>query len=287
MSETVHLIPVGIDVERLFLPITQGDLAADGVVLYRARRHSDDRAVADLAERMFHRLEYTFETVLGAEVETAFIESVHDYENAYKTAYRAVRKHVDDAEVWINISSMPRTVSFAFATAANTIVNERPELRDRVHVYYVPPEAYLTTNMLRELEAELEFLRGEGGDPAERADEIEALLETVRERGITAGAREIDGQRYVELPAAPLAELRPFERELLAVLGEAGATESTSALARELARARGDDPDESLRSKVQYNVERLEAKGFLRREDSGGQYETRLTKLGRLWVETH
>ena len=286
MSETVHLIPVGIDVERLFLPITQGELDADAVVLYRARRHSDDREVADLAERMFHRLEYTFERVLGADVETAFIDSVHDYENAYKTAYRAIRERVPEAEVWINISSMPRTVSFGFATAANTLVNERPEVRDQVHVYYVPPEAYLTTSLLRELEAELTFLR-EGGDTDERITEIEALLETVRERGVTTGAREIDGQRYVELPAAPLAELRSFERELVEVLGECGPTESTSALARELAARRGEEADESLRSKVQYNVRQLEAKGFLRRVDVGGSYETQLTKMGRLWVQTH
>ncbi|WP_363174796.1 hypothetical protein, partial [uncultured Halovibrio sp.] len=49
---------------------------------------------------------------------------------------------------------MPRTVSFAFATAAHSIMVERESDRNRIHTYYTVPEKYLETELAEEPRAQ-------------------------------------------------------------------------------------------------------------------------------------
>lgn len=280
----VHFVPVGLDVERLFLPLSRDSVPADRVVLYRSDPDADDRTAADLAADAFERVEYTVDTVLDLPVDVRTIGDVTDYRGAYRTAHRDIQRALDrDDAVHLNISSMPRTVAFAFATAADAVVTERPAVRDRVDTYYVTPDAYLTTRLLDALERDREAFADIEADAATaRADAIDDLLSEIGERGLTRGAREV-----VHLPSAPHADLREFERSLLRYLSDHGPTPSTSALARGFAEARGRHMDESLRSKVQYNVGRLEEKGYVERSAGENGYVTRLSTMGELWAETH
>lgn len=286
----VHLLPVGLDIERLFLPLSRGELPVDRVVLYRSDPAAVNRAAADIAADAFDRTDafdrvaYTVETVLDHPVEVRCIDDVTDYRGAYLRAYEDITTIVERGDtVHVNISSMPRTVAFAFATAADAVVTESPSLRERVDPYYVTPDTYLTTRILDALAADREaFAELDEERASERVDAIDGLLSEVRECGLTRGARDV-----VHLPSAPHADLREFERALLRHLADHGPAESTSALARGFAEARGRHMDESLRSKVQYNVGRLEEKGYVERVDGERGYVTQLSTMGDLWAETH
>lgn len=289
MPADVHLIPVGIDYERLLLPLTRGGLSADEIVLYGSAGR--DSTESELADELLDRLTYTFETVLGLPVSTEYIQAVYGFREAYLIAYDAITDAVDAGNAaWINISSIPRPVAFAFATAAHTVVVERPSVRDRIHPYYVSPEEYLAAAMWEELQRQAEFLETlDDGIPdlVDRRRAVRDLLSEVRDRGFTKGAKELDGDVYRELPLPPLADLRDLERRVLRFMYDRGPFPSTSELARELAPRVAATPDESFRSKIQYNVTRLEEKGYVDRRAEGNSYATGLTTMGELWVEAH
>lgn len=298
MSTTTHIIPVGFDYERLLHPISKGDLNADRVRLVDGKRSDTDEGVVELTDRMLRELRYAFENHLDIEVTTSTIENIYDYRRVYRTAYAMLEAELEEGNaVWVNISSMPRTVSFAFAAAANTHVAETPEKRKRLHTYYVRPEKYFAPQMQEELEKEVEFLRGleaEGmeTDISSRLKDIEELVAKINRSGITKGAKEMeDGNLYVEFPATPLPNLRDFEIEIMRFLDERGTMQSTSELAREFGKTKGTPPDsddfESFRSKVQYNVDNLEQKGYIERKKTDNRYETSLSITGTLWVDTH
>lgn len=293
MSQDIHIIPVGFDYERLFLPITQGNLEADKVILINSSKE-DEEAAQDLASNMTEKLKYMFEIALGIDAEVDHLEEIYDYKELYQEAYRRISEQIDDEKnVWINISSMPRTVAFAFATAANSIIVENPGFRNQIHTYYVSPQEYLSTEMRKELEAELDFLNSLPDDTdgvQDRIDRIEGILSDVEERGITKGAKVLNedtGDLHVEFPATPLSELRNFEKSILQFLHKHGKVESTSKLAEKLAEDQGEESDDSFRSKIQYNVKQLEKQGYIKRVERNNSYETQLSTMGELWVTTH
>lgn len=289
MPADVHLIPVGIDYERLLLPLTRGTLSADEIVLYGSAGR--DSPESELADELLERLAYTFETVLGLPVTTHDIDAVYEFREAYLTAYDVITAVLDAGDaVWTNISSIPRPVAFAFATAAHTVVAEQPTVRNRVHTYYVSPEEYLAPRLLEELERQAEFLMSlddETPGVTARRQAVRELLSDVRERGFTKGAKQLDGTLHLEFPLPPLAPLREFERRILQFVYDRGPFSSTSELARELAPHVAATPDESFRSKIQYNVSRLEEKGYIDRREEGNRYATALSTMGELWVEAH
>lgn len=298
MTETVHIIPVGFDYERLLHPISKGELHADRVRLVRGVRSDTAIEVRRLTERMIDELEYTLDSHLEVDVNLEDLEELYDYRAVYRSAYDMLTEEVEEGNtVWINISSMPRTVAFAFATAANSYIVENPSDRELLHTYYVRPEKYFAPEMLGELQNEVEFLEhieGKIDDPevSERLRTLESLVNEIERSGITKGAKRMDdGKLYVEFPASPLPNLRDFEIAILKFLAKEGSMPSTSQLAREFGEQRGissgSDDFESFRSKVQYNVDNLEDKGYIRRQKENNKFETRLSVAGELWVETN
>jgi len=197
--------------------------------------------------------------------------------------------------VWVNVSAMPRTVSFAFATASHSIMVEREGDRDRIHTYYTVPEKYLETELAEELRKQIALMEdlqsGEAVDDRvdERLSTALDLLDEFDERGTTIGAKEIDGSHIVELPVASFSNVKPFEEVILFTLGEHGEFESVSELAQQLARELGEEYTDSFRSKVIYNVDRLGpgGKGYIEQEEHGKSYRTRLSRIGELWVRAH
>jgi len=290
MGETIHIIPVGFDFQRLAQPITQGDLEADRILLLHSTRDASDTEAQQLAERMVNRLQETLGTLFGKEIETRTVEDIFDFETAYQIAYKMIQHEIESGnEVWVNISSMPRTVAFAFASAANSIIVEEPEYRESVHTYYVSTDEYLVTRMIRELRNEKEFLQNlvESGTDQEKAEsrlnDISELVAEIEDNGTTKGADQI-----VEFPAIPTGELHQFEKSILYFLQENGSQESISALSEQLAEAIDEEVSPgSFKSKVQYNVTNLEEQGFIERKEVKNKHEISLDTMGKLWVKSH
>lgn len=295
MDEHVHFIPVGFDFERLIFPISKGDMEADRVILFQTKGDSEENRARELAGGMIDRLEDSFGLVdVSVELRNFNIDKLYDYEGLYPEAYEQILDELDSgSEVYVNISSMPRTVAFAFATAADSIVTEEPDYRDKLHTYYVAPEDYLVLEMIEALERNVEFLRelyaeSENFDLYHRIEESESLLKDIRRNGVTRGAEEMpDGRLYVEFPASPGGDLEGFEGELLVFLYKSGPMDSTSKLAEGFADYLGEQFDESFRGRVQYYVRSLDEDGYIERIRRGNRFETRLSTLGEMWAKIH
>jgi hypothetical protein len=289
-----HIVPVGFDYDRLIAPLVRDQLDVDRVILLEGAVGSE--ANVEYSRNLAAKLEKDFRNLLGAETERFVVEDVYDYDAAFEQAYDLITAQLDEpGGVWVNISSMPRTVSFAFATAAHSIMVERQDDRERIHTYYTVPEKYLETEIAEELRRQralLEDLLAEGVDDdrvRERLDSATDLLAEFDERGTTIGAKEVDGSHIIELPVASFSNVKPFEELILFTLGEHGEFESVSELAQTLARELNEEYTDSFRSKVIYNVDRLGpgGKGYIEQESHGKSYRTGLSRIGELWVRSH
>lgn len=292
MTEQVHFIPVGFDFHRLIYPISKGKLAADRVILFDTDTEDADSLAGDLAGNMVRRLSEAFELVdVTVEEEQIALEELYSYEELYPEAYEYLWTELEAGnEVFVNISSMPRTVAFAFATAANSIITERSkEIRDQVHTYYVAPENYLVIDMIEVIDNQIDFLEKlEDIRVPERLHELREVKDKIDRFGVTAGVRELDdGSMFVEFPASPSREIQPFEQYILKFLFQKGAMDSTSQLAEQLAEYLGEEFNDSFRSRVQYNVSNLDDQGYVDRQEAGNRHETSLSTMGMMWVKTH
>jgi len=298
-----HIVPVGFDYDRMIAPLIRDQFDVDRVILLEGTIGSE--ANVEYSRSLARKLEQDFQNLLDTETERVAIDDVYDYDAAFEQAYGRITAELDDDhDVWVNVSSMPRPVSFAFATAAHSVSLEREEDRDRIHTYYTAPEKYLETELAEELRADRDLLddllTGIDDDDATvagiDADRVRARLETANdlltefdERGTTIGAKEIDGTHLIELPVASISNVKPFEAVILHKLEEDGEFESVSELAKALAADLTEEYTDSFRSKVIYTVDRLGpgGKGYVEREPHGNSYRTRLSRTGELWVRTH
>ncbi|ELZ49265.1 hypothetical protein C464_05038 [Halorubrum coriense DSM 10284] len=306
-----HIVPVGFDYDRMIAPLIRDQFDVDRVILLEGTVGSE--ANVEYSRNIARKLEQDFRNLLGAETVRERLDDVYDYDAAFERAFDLINAEldrdegVDDAderEVWVNLCSMPRPVSFAFATAAHSIMVERQTDRDRIHTYYTAPEKYLETELAEELRATRDLLRdlddgsdaealADAGVDADRvADRLASttdLLAEFDERGTTIGAKRIGDRHVIELPVASFQNVKPFEELVLFTLGEHGEFESVSELAETLAAELNEEYTDSFRSKVIYNVDRLGpgGKGYIEREEHGKSYRTSLSRIGQLWVRAH
>lgn len=290
-----HIVPVGFDYDRLIAPLVRDQIDVDSVILLEGAVGSE--ANVEYSRRLSKKLETDFRNLLGASTERFVLADVYDYDAAFEQAYELITAELDDGnEVWVNVAAMPRTVSFAFANAAHSLMVERQEDREGIHTYYTAPEKYLETELAEELREQITLLEELNGADDLEDDRVDDRLESARdllsefdERGTTIGAKEIDGGHIVELPVASFSNVKPFEELILYKLGEDGEFDSVSELAEALARELNEEYTDSFRSKVIYNVDRLGpgGKGYIEREEHGKSYRTRLSRIGELWVRAH
>ncbi|MCX2819955.1 DUF6293 family protein [Haladaptatus sp. F3-133] len=283
-----HVVPVGFDYDRLIAPLVRDKVDVDRAVLLEGSRGSSDVA---------RKLREEFASLFDAETTTVKVDDVYDYDGVFATAYGVLRDERDDGnEVRVNVSAMPRPVSFAFTNAAQHVVVEDEEARGSILAYYTAPERYLETELAEEVDELVRLMRrlkDEGLTDAaereldERYSRANELLREFEERGTTVGAREFNGSHVIEMPITPPAELKGFERTLLRVLADTGVVDSVSELADVVAEHTGRENTDSLRSKVIYDVRSLHEKGYVEQTESGRSHETRLSHLGRLWVRAH
>ncbi|NGM68095.1 aspartate kinase [Natronolimnobius sp. AArcel1] len=295
-----HIVPVGFDYDRLIAPLVRDQIDVERVILLEGAVGSE--ANVEYSRHLSEKLETDFRNLLGASTERFILEDVYDYDEAFEQAYDLITAELDRGnEVWVNVAAMPRTVSFAFATAANSLMVEREDDREQIHTYYTAPEKYLETELAEELREQIALLE-DLKDERDAADDIidderiDTRLESARdllsefdERGTTIGAKEIDGRHIVELPVASFSNVKPFEELILYKLGEDGEFDSVSELAESLSSELNEEYTDSFRSKVIYNVDRLGpgGKGYIEREEHGKSYRTRLSRIGELWVRAH
>ena len=291
---TTHIVPVGFDYDRLIAPLIRDQFDVDRVVLLEGAVGSE--ANVEYSRKLAAKLESDFRNLLGAETERLTLSDVYDYDAAFERGYELINAELDEGrEVWVNISSMPRPVSFAFATAAHSVILEREADRERVHTYYTAPEKYLETELAEELRRTRSLLAavpdGDVDDDAaaERLARPEELLAEFDERGTTIGAKRIGESHIVELPVAAFSNVKPFEEVILFTLGEHGEFESVSELAETLAAEMGEEYTDSFRSKVIYTVDRLGpgGKAYIEQEAHGNSHRTSLSRIGELWVRAH
>ncbi|TKX37237.1 aspartate kinase [Halorubrum sp. CGM5_25_10-8B] len=304
-----HVVPVGFDYDRMIAPLIRDQFDVDRVILLEGTVGSE--ANVEYSRNIARKLEQDFQNLLGAETVREQLDDVYDYDAAFERAFDLINAELDreegvdesdEREVWVNLCSMPRPVSFAFATAAHSIMVERQADRDRIHTYYTAPEKYLETELAEELRATRDLLRDldQGSDadaladvdPDRVADRLASttdLLAEFDERGTTIGAKRIGDRHVIELPVASFQNVKPFEELVLFTLGEHGEFESVSELAETLAAELNEEYTDSFRSKVIYNVDRLGpgGKGYIEREEHGKSYRTSLSRIGELWVRSH
>ena len=304
-----HIVPVGFYYDRLIAPLVRDQLDVDRVVLLEGAVGSE--ANVEYSRNLAEKLGQDYRNLLGADTERFVVEDVYDYDAAFEQAFGLINAELDrtddgESEVWVNVSAMPRTVSFAFATAAHSIMVEREDDRRRIHTYYTVPEKYLETELAEQLREARELLvelldgtRDADGEVAVvttdlervegRLEAIDDLLAEFDERGTTIGAKQFGDSHVIELPVASFSNVKPFEELILFTLGEHGEFESVSELAGTLARELGEEYTDSFRSKVIYNVDRLGpgGKGYIEQESHGKSYRTRLSRIGELWVRSH
>ncbi|GAB7090183.1 DUF6293 family protein [Halorubrum luteum] len=293
-----HIVPVGFDYDRLIAPLIRDQFDVDRVILLEGSVGSE--ANVEYSRNIARKLEQDFRNLLGAETVRERLPDVYDYDAAFERAFDLINAELDagddEREVWVNVCSMPRPVSFAFATAAHSIMVERQADRDRIHTYYTAPEKYLETELAEELRANRDLLRtlrtdGDIDDDrvAERLETTTELLSEFDERGTTIGAKRIGESHIVELPVASFQNVKPFEELVLFTLGEHGEFESVSELAETLAAELNEEYTDSFRSKVIYNVDRLGpgGKGYIEQESHGKSHRTTLSRIGELWVRAH
>ncbi len=289
-----HIVPVGFDYDRLIAPLVRDQLDVDRVILLEGAVGSE--ANVEYSRKLAEKLEQDFRNLLGAETERFVVADVYDYDAAFEQAYTLINAELDTgSEVWVNVSAMPRTVSFAFATAAHSIMVEREGDRERIHTYYTVPEKYLETELAEALQLQCSLLEdvlagdGDADRIREQLDSARELLAEFDERGTTIGAKEFGGSHIIEFPVASFSNVKPFEELILFTLGEHGEFESVSELAQTLARELDEEYTDSFRSKVIYNVDRLGpgGKGYIEREEHGKSYRTTLSRIGELWVRSH
>jgi hypothetical protein len=283
-----HVVPVGFDYDRLIAPLVRDKVDVDRAVLLEGPRGSSEVA---------RKLSEDFVSLFDAETRTVEIEDVYDYDDVFASAYSVLRDERDEGnEVRINVSAMPRPVSFAFTNAAQHVVVEDEEARGSILAYYTAPERYLETELAEEVDELVRLMRrlkDEGLTDSvereldERYSRANDLLREFEERGTTVGARKFDGSHVIEMPITPPAELKEFERTLLGVLDDVGVVDSVSELAEVVAERTGRENTDSFRSKVIYDARSLRDKGYVEQTETGRSHETRLSHLGRLWVKAH
>jgi hypothetical protein len=205
-----HIVPVGFDYDRLIAPLIRDQVDVDKVILLEGAIGSESNV--EYSQNISEELEKDFQNLLGADAERVIVNDVYDYDQAFEQAYELINTELDssdNSEVWVNVSAMPRPVSFAYATAAHSIMVERQEDRNQIHTYYTAPEKYLETELAEELRAAKQLLYTLLGDSSVDQKDIErrynaaqTLLKEFDERGTTIGAKCIDGSHMIELPVA-------------------------------------------------------------------------------------
>jgi hypothetical protein len=272
------------------------------VLILHGTGHQSLDGHVDLAERLVIKVrEDLLRNVPGLTADAIVekeMDDVHDYGGAFQAAYLFLREQLlDRNRVWVNVSSMPRPVSFAWASAAQALALEDMEWQERLTIYYTAPQDYLVTSAWPTLQtqvADLEIALRDGGverlrEAARSArDAISRLADTISNQGMTVGAREVNGSYLVPLPLSPPSRPREFEKELLTLVRKHGGNLETVTRLAHLYSAKKRRPEReflNIKARVVYTARLLQRRGFFRLEEKGRSTRIELTPLGQAWLQ--
>lgn len=244
------------------------------------------------------------------------VEEMYEYKEVYSRAFDQMKDLLRDGfDVYVNVSSMPRTVVFGYSAAVTSLISQLngDEVVGDPHLYYVVPEEYYAPTMFNHLDRthlDLERMQHDVGRISDKLDEgkvnvaaeelselqerlsgvVEGtvdLIDDIDRFGITKGAK-----KPVEFPAFRHPNIRVGEKVVLYTLKEEGASESITDLANKMAgliqrEFEEDMSKETLRGMVQHNLSKLVEKGFVSQEKKGKGHRSELSDMGELWVEVH
>lgn len=294
MTEEVHFIPVGFDYQRLLQPLAQDDFDPDRIELFFTEGTPGREAEAAYAESIVELMEESCRDSLGANVEVRGLKDIYDYQYLFKYCCDLIGEELDEGnEVFINISSMPRTVSFAFATAANSFIVQDPNRRNEIHIYYVSPEEYLVIEAKEVLENQLDLSERIKNSTTDIEVEPElAELENILSRlakGVTEGVTEFNGKHHVEFVATPGLGVEGVPREILEVIARCGGElESISDVSRKHGELFDKDGDTNSHIKnIRYHIQtNLVPMGFVNedKDSEGRKHPISLSKIGEMWA---
>jgi len=142
-----HIVPVGFDYDRLIAPLVRDQIDVDSVILLEgpsaARPTSSTLGISK-------KLETDFENLLGARTGGSSSRMSTTTTTPSSRPTRLITAELDSGnEVWVNVAAMPRTVSFAFANAAHSLMVERQEDRGDPHLLHRPPRSTSRRNWPR------------------------------------------------------------------------------------------------------------------------------------------
>lgn len=295
----LHVLPVGFERDRVAGPLIQDKLPADMVLLLRGREPSDETDTHEaFGARMVELVRRDLETFAGVPAERIteeVLRDVHAYDLAFAWAFEFMdRKLREGWDLFVNISSMPRTVSFAFATAANAMFLGNPASQGRITVYYAAPRDYLVTGLREQLRSISELLaKSEGGDGRAMLDaksRLERLRDGIENYGMTRGIKPgRDGRSFIVIPPIPSQAPSDAERKILTALLNHPTGQSVADLTRSLAPFGGNEESMARwvhdhKSAVAYTLRQLAKKGFILGSHDGRRLVARLTEAGALWT---
>ena len=166
--ETIHVLPVGFDINRLTAPLGSDEFDADRVILLHSTEDdidADQQSEADrLVAHAFEQTKKMIEDQFVIPVETRTVPGFTEYRQLYSAAYDLLRELSSEGVVYVNVSSIPLSAASAFANAETVLSAsasasdfgtemdfpaEYTNRGDRVHTYYIRPEQYLETGLYR------------------------------------------------------------------------------------------------------------------------------------------
>lgn len=230
-------------------------------------------------------------------------------------------------DLCMNIEEDPRRTVEAFRTEYNRRITEHgvpDRIADPLFdaIEDLDERVKTMVNTRETLKSQLDAFHQEVTHVEQAANRAETVLDEISRAGMTEGIRGEPSDWQIPLP--PTADLRGVETVILYVLERRGDQRSVQALARSTAEELrilaeeigahpeavemetaiknccirmasedrlGDDVEEffvdRLRNRLQYNLQSLENKGYVRRreaEDDSRRVETELSDTGKLWT---
>lgn len=279
-----HVIPVGFDIERLYLPITRGELEADTVVLLKSL--GDTELVEQNIDRLRRELNSHDVEVLVKTIEK------YDYRKLYGDLYRLLEEELEaGSELYLNITSMPRTVTFALATAGYNLQLERPNRRDQIHIYYAAAEEYYAPRLIEEIDEDAAVLnqvrrllnsrrdrrKGSISDRREQLEDILQHLGRVAE-ATEVGSAENEQRQLQDISTSSVSERSRLPdryrelQEFIEYTNRLFDSDFQQAVEDQLHQIRDDPEFENISSKTVYH--RFEALDFVLPDESGTGVES-------------
>lgn len=154
MSDQIHVLLLGFDVQRLVKPLSTGDFSPDTVLLIRDERDpsSGPPSHEELLIDVQTELERSLNQYLDVETEKRNLPLSTDFVEAFEAFYHLLDDLASDQNVTFNVSAAPKSAVLALQAARETWLSDHPNHKNAINLYYFKPERYYETDLRNNLE---------------------------------------------------------------------------------------------------------------------------------------